>query len=270
MSPEEQEKEEHAQDVTAGGAGRSSAPDPRGAEEDLPPDLKAIEAELASLSPRTDRLDRERLIFLAGQESVLAKGGMKGTVPFSLRENRDSPLRENRDSPRLFWPAAFAAMTTVAATLLVMLLLRPETPAEVRFVEVPAESPGDRDLAPDGKLPARPPEDRPVEPSPEPREPSAEPAPRSSLFASVGWDWLQLSDRGQLGPEASYPRLLDKVLKEGIDDWPLPAPVGGARRASAPVPYRELLNQELGKPASNSSGPDRPLINTLLYPGANS
>ena len=253
MSQEEQEKDEHAQDLTAGGAGRSSAPDTRGAEEDLPPDLKAIEAELASLSPRTDRLDRERLIFLAGQQSV-ASGDI-------------SPARHGG---HWGWPAAFAAMTAVAATLLAMLLLWPETPGEVRFVEVPVESPGDHDLATDGKLPARPPEDRRVEPSPEPREPSAEPVPRSSLFALVGLEWMQRYDRDRFSPDSRYPRLLDQVLAEGIDSWPSPAPVGGAKRASAPVPYRELLNQELGNPASNSSGPERPLINTLLYPGVNS
>ena len=37
---------------------------------ELPAELKAIEAELAALIPRTDELDRERLIFLAGQASA--------------------------------------------------------------------------------------------------------------------------------------------------------------------------------------------------------
>ncbi|MHC4176345.1 MAG: hypothetical protein ACYSWU_02495 [Planctomycetota bacterium] len=266
MSQEEQEK--HAQDLTAGDAGRSSTP-----EEDLPPSLKAIEAELASLSPRTDRLDRERLIFLAGQQSVWRDTkGTKGTVPFSLRENRDSPLRENRDSPRVRWgwPAAFTAMSAVAAALLVMLLSQPETPGGRPVVEVPVDRSSDGGVGPDADLPTSPQDGRQVKPPTSPPEPSPEPGRRSRLLASVGFDWLRLSDRGRLGPEASYPRLLDHVLKEGIDDWPLPAPAVGAGRATAPVPYRELYDSILGSPTSEKPGPDRPLMHTLFYPGANS
>ena len=35
-----------------------------------PQELKSIEATLSALRPRDDRLDRERLVFLAGQASV--------------------------------------------------------------------------------------------------------------------------------------------------------------------------------------------------------
>ena len=148
MSPEEKEK--HAEDLNADDAGRRRQPNCRGpAEEDLPPGLKAIEAELASLVPRTDRLDRERLIFLAGQQSVSVEGtrDTKGTVPFSLRENRDSPRT------RWAWPAAFAAMTAVAAALLVMLLLQPDTPAAAPVAELPGEPAGNGNVA-SGESPA--------------------------------------------------------------------------------------------------------------------
>ena len=40
-------------------------------EEKKQDDLKSFEAALAGLVPRTDRLDRDRLMFLAGQQSVL-------------------------------------------------------------------------------------------------------------------------------------------------------------------------------------------------------
>ena len=65
---------------------------------ELPSDLKPLEAKLATLRPRQDRLDRERLIFLAGRASA----------PAARR-----------------WPVAFAAMTAVAATLLGLLVARP-------------------------------------------------------------------------------------------------------------------------------------------------
>ena len=78
---------------------------------ELPGELKSLEARLATLTPRDDRLDRERLVFLAGQASVHA------TIqrPISLFGLKlDGTV----------WPRAFAAMTAVAAALFVMLLTR--------------------------------------------------------------------------------------------------------------------------------------------------
>ena len=239
----EEKREQQARDLTA-----RDAP-----EQELSPSLKAIEAELASLSPRTDRLDRERLIFLAGQQSAAA-----GEVGPAKRRGGWG------------WPAAFAAMTAVAAMLLVMLLSRPEAPGNVPFVVVPPERAVDDGAAPPQESPGSSPHEGPVEPPPVPQEPPAEATSRRSLLASVGLDWIRLPERGELGPEASYSRLLDRALAGEIDDWPLPAPGPGGRRASAPVSYRELLNKELGSPTPQRPVPDRPLIKTLLYPGANS
>jgi hypothetical protein len=80
---------------------------------ELPGELKSLEARLMALSPRDDRLDRERHMFLAGQASV---------------ESAASPQvgRELGRRPNAWpWQAAFAGMTTVAATLLVVLITRP-------------------------------------------------------------------------------------------------------------------------------------------------
>jgi hypothetical protein len=81
--------------------------EPAGGENwDIAAELKSLEARLASLTPRPDRLDRDRLMFLAGQAALV------------------TPTTERRSN--LAWPAAFAAMSAVAATLLVMLISRPE------------------------------------------------------------------------------------------------------------------------------------------------
>ena len=69
-------------------------------------DLKAFEARLAALVPRDDRLDRERLAFLTGQASVM-----------NAPSQRNRVLGVSVDSRA--WPAAFAAMSAVAATLFV-------------------------------------------------------------------------------------------------------------------------------------------------------
>jgi hypothetical protein len=75
-------------------------------------ELQSFEARLAQLSPRGDRLDRERLIFLAGQASVANEDF--GRLPAGPDWRRHAG-----------WPAAFATMSAVAATLLVMLIMRP-------------------------------------------------------------------------------------------------------------------------------------------------
>jgi hypothetical protein len=77
-------------------------------------ELVSLEARLAALSPRDDRLDRERLMFLAGQASVVDAAQPSYRIlgiPFGAR----------------VWPPAFAAMTAIAASLLFVLLLRPAT-----------------------------------------------------------------------------------------------------------------------------------------------
>jgi hypothetical protein len=82
------------------------------ASRELASELKALEARLAALLPRDDRLDRERLMFLAGRASV--------EVPFETGERRPRVWLKNKA-----WPAAFAGMTAIAASLLVALFARP-------------------------------------------------------------------------------------------------------------------------------------------------
>ena len=70
-------------------------------------EMTPFERDLAALVPRVDGFDRERLIFLAGQASAMR----------SLQDRRSRFARWG-------WPAAFSAMTAVAAALLVALCLR--------------------------------------------------------------------------------------------------------------------------------------------------
>jgi len=80
----------------------------------LSAELRAIEAEWARLSPRTDRLNRDRIMYLAGQASVA--GRTEGRFP------------------GWFWPTSCAGMTAVAAVLVAMVLLRPEPQVVERLV----------------------------------------------------------------------------------------------------------------------------------------
>jgi len=103
-------------------------------------DLTAFEAALASLRPRTDRLDRQWRVLLAKEASLTAA---LQAEPLASRSNGlcNSPAGHQficvhcgctaptaRGVHRWTWPAAFSVMTTVAAALLVMLLVRIEQP----------------------------------------------------------------------------------------------------------------------------------------------
>ena len=76
--------------------------------------LDEFAADLARLRPRADRLDREKLAFLAGRGSVINETNQ--TADFL-----GIPLRSYA------WPAAFTGMTAIAASLVVVLTLQTRT-----------------------------------------------------------------------------------------------------------------------------------------------
>jgi hypothetical protein len=67
-------------------------------------ELAALEARLGAFRPGASRLDRDRVMYVAGQAAA-------------LKHRADAGSRSWR------WPSAFAAMTTVAAGLLLALLV---------------------------------------------------------------------------------------------------------------------------------------------------
>jgi hypothetical protein len=86
-----------------------------------PHDADSLETQLGRLRPRTDRLDRDRLMFLAGQAVAEASA--------------------RRTARRWAWPAATGVMTAVAASLLAMLVLRGGGSGEVRIADRPIPPP---------------------------------------------------------------------------------------------------------------------------------
>jgi hypothetical protein len=88
-----------------------------------PEGLSGLEAALAGLSPLPPALDRDRLLFRAGQESRPRRG--------------------------LLWPWSTGVLAAVAAGLGALLVLRPEPAPTVRIVYVPVreEVPAPRRVA---------------------------------------------------------------------------------------------------------------------------
>jgi hypothetical protein len=198
-------------------------------EEKRLPDLTAFEAALAALTPRVEGLDRERLFFLAGQASVPPGG-------------READGAARPRTARWAWPAAFAAMTTVAASLLVVLCTRTGP-------NVPSAGQATPDsLAQTYEAPAM--------------VRQAEPDLRASLLSQ----WL--------GMESPTPRALQVVAMASLDSYsdlrerargremepcrPRPAMPDGTRVAvEEPLPYRELLDRLLKeREPGESRGPE--------------
>jgi hypothetical protein len=98
--------------------------------DDFPPDLKAFEAELGGLVPAESRLNRDRLMYLAG-----AVAAATGSSRPALRFGR---------LPKLLWPIATAALFVIAVGLGALVALRQPT-ERVVYVNRPAASahPGD-------------------------------------------------------------------------------------------------------------------------------
>ncbi|HUT92254.1 MAG TPA: hypothetical protein VMY37_22355 [Thermoguttaceae bacterium] len=217
-------------------------------EDELPPDLKAVEDELASLRPRDDRLDRERLAFLAGQASVGGRSAERGAA-----------------AARWAWPGACAGMTAVAATLLVALLVRPEPQVveRVRIVRVPVPAQVD-------EVPRSDADPRVADVLPNPWRPASPSRvePRDSASRRPGPP--AQADWSRFGSRREYLETIDRMLARGKDRWSQPAAVSGggdqrpeAPTSDAPPPYREWLRTMLDdqarvdRPNARTTGPNR-------------
>jgi hypothetical protein len=184
-------------------------------EQERPNDLNAFEAALAALVPRSDRLDRDRLMFLAGQAAVGAGGARVGR-------------------PRWGWPAAFGLMTAIAAGLLLALLARPPRSDEQiaeRGGEAPASLPAAALAGDDLSAPQQ----------------LAEP---SSGWMPAGWAWFA-EDPSSLSPSASM-RLRELASAREPDSGSAPGVTAATEERPAaqspPRTQRELLDELIARP----------------------
>jgi hypothetical protein len=173
-----------------------------------------FEQALCSLAPRAAQLDRDRLMFLAGQ----------ATVPQASQECELAVDQSHQvdavGSPRARWgwPAAFSAMTAVAAALLVALLNRPAPQIIERIVRVPVEVRRSVAEAADAR---------------EQTDRLAEDAAR-----------LQISERRPAADD-SYLRLRNRALALGIDSWMDAVRSPAFASEERPASYRELRDSLL-------------------------
>lgn len=171
-------------------------------------ELRELESALASMSPRASGIDRDRLLFMAGQVSPQS----------------DAVVSAPRRRYRWIWPAVSAVSTAAAVVLGVLLALRPEPRIvrEVVYIDRPAEASAESTNARSS--------------------PETEPLWPSSVTAGAESDtWPR--DRGL--PKHNYLELRRRVFEVGLAALPEPSLTGGS--TDDPPPTRgEMLREFLG------------------------
>jgi len=220
------------------------------------PELKEIREALGSLVPRTDRLNRERLMFLAGQASV---------------GKPSEQLPRTRVWSRWGWPAAFSAMSAVAASLLVTVAVRPEPQVVVRVVERVVPAPVSQaeaktaQSAPAGDAPGA------VQEQDQPSGAGASPGRES--VPSEWFAWAALVGRSDgSSTEPSYPQLREQLLAHGVESWEYPAAPTAAPTSTSdgPMPYRDQWDRILQQQGWGGSLPRAPSPKVPNRPGVES
>jgi len=235
-------------------------------------ELKAFEAALAALVPRGDRLDRDRLMFLAGQASV---GGISSETATGEGVPGVSPVpgkihgQEARAMRRWAWPAAFSAMTAVAATLLAIVVTWPGRQGIERMPPVAAGGDGGGSVQGD---PGRSVRGAPrAEPPPSwgpdgswpgtPGSPPATAAEATALALAPLWR-VRSPELAQRMSTATLAEVLDTVLPQAqqaagtLDAGPM-----GQDKSS----YHDLRDELLEKPGRRGFSP-RPSVLEMFPP----
>jgi len=178
--------------------------------EPLPEPLKALEAELAGLKPHTGTLKRDALMYRAGQAAALT---------------------ERASRRRGAWPGAFAAMTTVAATLAIVLAVRWQPRTVERIVYSPAEQ------TPELTEPSP----RPDAPQPLPVEADTMPEPRPAAEALPSWVAALIGRRDITAGDdrESYRYLRSRIVDGDVDA----IAVAHRKSPSSAVTYGQWMKQ---------------------------
>jgi hypothetical protein len=247
-------------------------------EQERRPALTAFEAALAALVPRAQGLDRERVMFLAGRAAAMAEMGLaegvrEGAESGRVRACTHKSVREDATAGVLgsaaqstggqtaratrpfawVWPSAFAAMTAVAASLLVALLAQPAPQVADRVVPIQRDS-GLADGGQQDRKPAVPPtEAEPVTPASEDRPRPRPPWPWDALApARSNWQQDRLARAG-LSREGT-PNLPEIAADPRVRSPKVSAAADGKNIETAPA---TISNRELFERLLKEAGADR-------------
>jgi len=132
MSREHENHQPH--ELTPFGAGLPTPP-PGSSTAGLTAELRPVADALAALSPAPPRIDRDRLMFLAGAASA----GAASSEPQTLNPEPLTPVKGSGFSVQLssIWPASTAALGATSLALAIALAVRPAPAERIVVVERP-------------------------------------------------------------------------------------------------------------------------------------
>jgi len=219
--------------------------------EELPMELKAFEARLASLVPTGHGIDSEALAFEAGRQAAVVE------------------IRSRR--LRFVWPTAFAVMTTVASVLAVMLMIPPDPIVVVRYI--PREdvvtsngTPGQETTPREEVVDNRSLPESPREPEQLPRVLDQETKPTFTFLKAIE-ESLLLPRQQQI--ERLLTGDMDAAFVQAAYANP-PRGNGSARRAAPTEPYWQMRNRVLEENTIAWPSAEVPPTKDPTIPGANS
>jgi hypothetical protein len=240
--------------------------------------MNDFEQALRTLTLPASRMDRDRLMFLAGQASVRAVGrifnpsesegaGLTGTALTGGKadglEIRPTRERAGRSASRWFWPAATAVSTACAAVLAVLLVARGGGEAS-RPQLAEGQGQGQRDSAPVFNAGAA---DAVPSVAADPRETTGRGAvPRADRpepAAVFPFAFARTPDVSRL---PVYLQLRQLVLERGVDALPSSTSRRGLREPMADAHPAESPWRAIDRPSrSTESGDD--LLESILSRG---
>jgi hypothetical protein len=165
--------------------------------------LRRIEAALRGLSPMGGRLDRDRLMYLAGQASAVGPEAQESAT--RVASYTDTPVKVAPAYKHYGWPLATAASLLLAMTLGGMLIFSPRPGERIVYVEGPNAS-GSAAMV------------------------SFLPAPADSSHAASS-------------EQNNYLRLRNLVLTRGVDAMPAENKASGQQRAEQTPSWPMLRQQ---------------------------
>ena len=187
-----------------------------------PPDLLPMAAALTAASPAPPRIDRDRLMFLAGAASAMVPPEPRtpGTpwVPAPLTPAKGSGFRVHEGYA---WPAATAALAATSLALATALFLRPAPPERIVYLPQPVES-GNGASASGGRQP-----------------------PEAILVASQNTPAQVRVVAPATAHQHNYLRSRDVALRFGLDAL---GTLNSASGEGAPAPTYRTLLESLGLP----------------------
>ena len=228
-------------------------------------EVNEFERALRTLAPAASRMDRDRLMFLAGRASA-ERGVGRSSTPSTLAGRREQagreelrPTERGRSAPRWLWPAATVVSTSCALIFGVLLVLRAGGPAAgvgdladraERPVAERPDAPRANETESAAATAARADVDPPVDAGTRTARP--QPSARPSVDRHLAFGFASRDQDPDRLPV--YLRLRQLVLEQGVEALSPSSPRGSAETIADAHPVRSPTLRAIDRPGRTDTG----------------